>query len=1128
MNGSLEIGSISVGWLSPVSLADITLLDDQGKTVATVASASGDKTLVQLILDRSDLGHFDVESPQLNLVTRADGSNLEDLLAPLLTGGDGNTAIPTVALKVTGGSATVDDAVSGRSTELNSVTADVAWDSARAEPLTVEASAKLVDARRTADLTISLGSGAGQAAGDTSASAGQAIAAAGPLGSGHLKCRIDRLPLDVAEPLFRRRVPGGQLAGNLSAELDCTWGGGPKQDQISVQGQLDAANLLLGADALGHDRIEMARLTVPCQITGTVDRLNIAKLELDCDLGQIALAGTLDVADFAHGNLLAAAGRQSCQIGGKLDLVRLAALLPETLSIRSGTQITAGELNVTLASSQPAAGGSETNWSGKIETSDLEAVADGVPLKWQQPLAVEFQAHDGPAGPVLDKVQCDSSFIHVDASGTLDQLTAHATFDLGQLATQLAQFIDLAGCQLAGTGQGQLIWQRDAAGRVQSQIDLSARDFTLAMPNHKPWQEPSLTIHAELAGTMTAGALQRVDAFSARLDAANEQCTAQLTTPLDNPHAAVWPIDIGWQGDLAGLVPRISIWLGPVTAGWDLAGGGTLAATVQVSAEGFDVPQCTLNVQRLHAWGHGLYIDEPQAAISATAGWRRATGQLAVPQADLKTSALAARLTNLALSPGDKSGPQATGTAGINGDLAALARWVHDPLVPPTQRVAGQLSGQVDLALGSGVGRATLNATIDSLQVASIAAPAGPQGATLIQRPAAPAAPRVWQEPRLTLAARLDYDPQHDELQISQGELMGRNVQAQLVGKVGSPTATPVFDLSGQIVGDWEQLAPIWRPYVGDSVEITGREPWPFTLRGPWTSGATPLLAGAQRLQGGLSIRWLGAKAYGLDISRGSIDARLADGVLALQPVDVAVEGGQLLLAPLVRLNTPAPEIELPAGPMVSNVQLNEEICGHSLKYVNPFFAAVTRTSGQFSVTLQGGRLPLANPRSGDVGGQLIIQSAEMRPGPILQTLAGTVLQVASIIEGKIPFANGGHAVDLVKIENQTVDFRLVDGRVYHRNLQFTFGGITVTTRGSVGLDESLAVLAEIPMPPGLFGKQSSSEQQTAKIPITGTLDNPRFDLKAIEQLSVFVVKGAGTMINRLEGKLEKLVPGTR
>ncbi len=750
-----------------------------------------------------------------------------------------------MAVKVAGGSATIDDQAGGHKYQVKEVAADVAWDSSSKEPLTAQGSAKLIDANRTAEVTLSLTGQDSEAAGGT-------------LGGGHLNCQIDHLPLDVVEPLLRRRLAGAQLAGSLSAKLDCSWGGGPKHDEVSVQGQVDAADLLLSATALGRDRIEMAKLNVPCQIVGTSDELRIDKLLVDCDLGQVSLTGKIALADFAAGNVLSAIAHESCQLTGKLDLVRLAALLPDTLRIRPGTQVTAGELNLNLTSQAGQAQG--MSWSGKIETSDLEAVADGAEFKWQQPLSIEFQAHDDPSGPVVDKLNCDSSFLHVQGSGTLDQLVAGASFDLNQLATELAQFVDLRGCQLAGNGQLQLTWQRDASGRLQSQADITARDFALVTPGRRPWKEPSVALHVEGTGTMTGYTLKHVDTLAASFQAGDERLTAQLTEPLDDPLTSALPVQIGWQGDLATLLPRIELWLGAAanTVGWDLAGSGSLTALAHVSAESLDVQQCTLSIQRLHLWGHGLHLDEPRAELTGTASWQRATGKVDVPLASLKGTAVIARLNNFALSSTDKSGLQASGSATLQGDMTALAHWLQDPLVPPSRRISGQLSSQVELTIASGASHAALNATIDQLQVAEVVAPAVPQ--TNLLRPAAPpTAPSAWQEPRLTLAAQIDYDAARDELRITQGELAGKNLQAQVSGKIAKCETQPDLDLTGQVVCDWEQLAPVWRPYVGDSVKIIGHEPWPFTLRGPWTDNATPVLAGAQRMTGDATVHWLNA-----------------------------------------------------------------------------------------------------------------------------------------------------------------------------------------------------------------------------------------------------------------------------
>jgi translocation and assembly module TamB len=1119
VDGSIEFGSLSVGWFSPIAAGDVTLRDSQGAIVAKIAAAGGDKSLVGLILDRNNLGHFEIDQPQVFAVLREQGSNLEDVLAPLLGQPSGGSPL-AVSLKVTAGSVTIDDQPSQRKFQINDIATDLQWDGSSAKPLSVQAGAKLVDAHRTADLQLALESQGSEA--------GQGNAGPGNLGAGHLTCKIDRLPLDVVEPFVRRSVAGAQLAGWLTANLECTWGSGLQHDEVSVQGEIDAADLLFAAAALGRDRIEMAKLTAPCNLVGTSEELRIEKLLVDCDLGNVSLTGKLRLSDFKTGSLLTGLARESGQLNGQVDLVRIAALLPETLQIRPGTQITAGQLTLALAS-QPQ--DQSMSWSGRVETSDLEAIAEGQEFKWEQPLAIEFQAHDTPGGPVIDKINCDSSFLRVEASGTLDQLTAGASFDLSRLATELARFVEMGSVELAGIGQAQLTWQRGADNRVQGQADVTAHDFALVTPGHRPWREATVAVHLDGTGVMAGNTPQHVDTANARFEAAAERLTIGIVEAIDDPLTKPWPLAIDWQGELAAWLPRVELWAD--VAGWELSGRGQLRAQARASLGDVEIQEAALSIDKLHAWGHGFYVDEPRTDLSASGRWQRAAGKLDVPLASLKTTAMIARLNNFAAAQADKAGPTAAGSATLQGDLATLAGWLQDPRVPAARRFAGQVDMQVELTYGDGTSHATLNSTIDQLQVAEVRSAAAAAPAVLLQPAASTPPAAIWREARLTLAARLDYDTARDELQITQGALAAEAIRAEASGKVAQLHGVPEVDLTGQVECDWEQLAPLWRPYLGSSVQIVGREPWPFTLRGSWTNGASSMLAGAQHLTGEATVRWLSASAFGLQINRGALDSRLTDGTLTLQPVDVEVSGGRITLAPTLRLAAQPPELELPRGPLISNVQLTPQICEHALKFAMPLLAEVTRTSGQFSADLQGGRLPLADLSAGDVVGQMQIQAVEVKPGPILQSLLGLAKQVEGILEGKVPFLNPSSEVALVRIENQTVDFRLVNRRVYHRGLQFAAGNVTITTRGWVGLDESLSLVAEVPLSADLLAnhpQKASLNNQVLQIPITGTLKQPKFDPAAMAKFSGLLLKNTtkGVLIDGVGGALEKLIPANR
>ncbi len=83
--GSVTIGSASLGWLSPLLAHDIEARDTRGQPLGHVKSLRSEKSLLGLLSDTSHPGVFRVEEPKLQVVLRPDGSNWEDALAKLLS-----------------------------------------------------------------------------------------------------------------------------------------------------------------------------------------------------------------------------------------------------------------------------------------------------------------------------------------------------------------------------------------------------------------------------------------------------------------------------------------------------------------------------------------------------------------------------------------------------------------------------------------------------------------------------------------------------------------------------------------------------------------------------------------------------------------------------------------------------------------------------------------------------------------------------------------------------------------------------------------------------------------------------------------------------------------------------------
>jgi hypothetical protein len=255
-------------------------------------------------------------------------------------------------------------------------------------------------------------------------------------------------------------------------------------------------------------------------------------------------------------------------------------------------------------------------------------------------------------------------------------------------------------------------------------------------------------------------------------------------------------------------------------------------------------------------------------------------------------------------------------------------------------------------------------------------------------------------------------------------------------------------------------------------------------------------------------LKWDSADAYGLQLGRGELKAAMADGMVRIEPMDLNVGQGRMRLAPVVRLTSDPIDISLPKGPLAERIQVTPELCAALLKYIAPVLADVTSSQGTFSVDLAGCHIPLGDLAKAEVAGRFTIHSMEVGPGPLVR-------QFAVLLGRETP----------AKLRQEsTVLFRMVGGRVYHQGLELIFPEFTVRTHGSVGLDQTMNLMAEMPVPPKWLANTPRLAQtlrnQTISVPIAGTLSQPRLDQKAIADLSrQFLQKAAGNMI---EGGLNK------
>ncbi len=241
------------------------------------------------------------------------------------------------------------------------------------------------------------------------------------------------------------------------------------------------------------------------------------------------------------------------------------------------------------------------------------------------------------------------------------------------------------------------------------------------------------------------------------------------------------------------------------------------------------------------------------------------------------------------------------------------------------------------------------------------------------------------------------------------------------------------------------------------------------------------------------------------------------------------LSGGTLRMQPTVFLNRELPVVTVAPGQVLTDVQITAGMCDGWLKYVAPVFADATRTQGQFSMSLQQTTVPIGKPAAARTTGTLWVKSAQLAAGPLTQQLLQTVNDLGTLLPLRIPSTNSLAQDAWVRIPPQKTQLQVVDSRVYHDQLIFESGNVLIRTRGSVGFDQTLALLAEIPIRDEWLAGDRRLEAlkgRTLEIPISGTLSSPRLDRRALERWAADALRTAtGQALQNEIGKgLNKLL----
>jgi hypothetical protein len=174
--------------------------------------------------------------------------------------------------------------------------------------------------------------------------------------------------------------------------------------------------------------------------------------------------------------------------------------------------------------------------------------------------------------------------------------------------------------------------------------------------------------------------------------------------------------------------------------------------------------------------------------------------------------------------------------------------------------------------------------------------------------------------------------------------------------------------------------------------------------------------------------------------------------------------------------------------------------------------------------------VPLDDPKRADLGGQLLVHSVRVMPGPLAREFLLIAEQIEALRKSRdVPQVLSRQTQTWLAIDDRAIDFRVTDGRVHHRGLEFRVGDVLVRSEGSVGLDETLAIALEIPILREWLDKEPvlrGLAGQTIRVTVNGTFAKPEIDRRALRDVTGQILRSAaqGAIEDQLGRALDRLL----
>ena len=433
----------------------------------------------------------------------------------------------------------------------------------------------------------------------------------------------------------------------------------------------------------------------------------------------------------------------------------------------------------------------------------------------------------------------------------------------------------------------------------------------------------------------------------------------------------------------------------------------------------------------------------------------------------------------------------------------------------PADRRAQRAANRADRA-GRREARREALAEQRAERAAAAATRAAERDSMVYERVPVPEWKTLFSDPQVVLRSQVDLAFRDKVLRIARAELTATGLSSVSRGEVTELLSGNVVHLQGELSTTLAELAQALNRESPIPLEMEGQQQFRFQVDGPLAQPVVQVTGGWERVA-----------AAGLIAGPAQFTAGFKDRVLTLQPTVFALSGGEMHVGGRLDLTQSPPRLEIPAGPVCTNVALTQSICNGWMQYIAPMVSQAARAEGIFSLSLDETRFTPQDLQHAQLSGRLEIPVGRILPGPIFEQLGQLIAPIEAAAR------RGGLMGDLLSTEkplavlqDQVIDFELHDGRIHHTPALVELRKVAISTSGSVGLDQTLDITAVLLFPtewvqrlPFLAGPGG----QGLVIPVGGTLKKPRVEPGTVRR--IFMELGTGALGDLLDGVLPGNLP---